>query len=246
MSRIALALLLTCVAAGSDVQPDPTTPAALDGRPVVAIIGQSNAIGVMPSLVPSIPPTAIVATNGALLSQHSARTGIQAGIVERLARWHDAPIVITEAEPSRGIDWVIGSVSLLASDAGYLGVAPDVVVVIHGERDSRTAREAYEYAGKLERLLGVLRAQWPGVLVYITEVRYNAGDDPLALVSGGERRRHLAVVRAAQHSVCARDLRCRLVQTDSYELADSAHYSSVGYYDLGWAIAGYGRLDGVW
>jgi len=48
-----------------------------------------------------------------------------------------------------------------------------------------------------------------------------------------------------------RDAWLRGVETWHYEgpvdarLASSID-SAVGYYDLGWAVAGYGRIDGVW
>jgi hypothetical protein len=214
---------------------------------VVAILGQSNALGVMPSLVPSIPHGALVVTNGVTLEQHAERTGIQAGLVERLARWSDSPVVVTEALGGRGIGWVIESVGRLSVTLDDLGLAPDVAVIIHGERDARTPGEADAYEARLGILLQTIRARWPGVLVYIAEVRYDAAEDPLTLAVGDQRtRRTLQTVRAAQHAVCARDRRCRLIQTDGYELADAAHYSAVGYYDLGWAIAGYGQIDGVW
>jgi Carbohydrate esterase, sialic acid-specific acetylesterase len=242
---IGCALLLGAVALGQDVQSDPTTRSALDGRPVVAIIGQSNAVGRAAALTPAHPAVVLV-ENGAQLAAHPPRTGLQPGLSDRLSMW-EPPVLVTEAEGGKGIAWVIDSVDRLAGSLERLELAPDVVVVVHGERDARSAGEASAYAGQLAALMGRLRDSWPGVLIYIVEVRYEASEDVLGLVSGDQVvRRNLQVVRAAQHAVCAADRRCRLIQSDAYELADASHYSSRGYYELGWAIAGYGRLDGVW
>lgn len=94
-------------------------------------------------------------------------------------------------------------------------------------------------------VIGQLRAAFPGLPVVITELRTRDNIDlaggslgDVVSAGGAYTTPYHQIVRAAQHHGCASTAGCLLVETEKYATSavSDLHYSSDGFYDLGWDL----------
>ncbi len=211
---------------------------------VVDLLGQSNALGyAVPFGGTVIPANVTYVRNGVLRTTYDpTKSGIEVGLGACLVSLGYEPTIVVQATNGMAAAAMRDTrTPSLIADAGAWG-APDAVVIIHGEQDSAALGTARDWDKKV---FGPEYQSGYGITAVDTSVagqlRRAFGEDlPLVVTELRLPAPSVAypfpnVTRARQHVGCAEDRRCWLLQTQTVQQAnDQVHYSSQGFWDLGW------------